>query len=92
MRANPRWWTLTKAERRARARATKEQQRTEKWGARVKRRELQGSPPAAPVVVPPELIWKANQMRPYERSQFPLNAYRDAKALEAAAPKDDPAD
>ncbi len=57
MLANPSWWTLTKAERRARARLAKDKKRVEKWGARLKRRELQGSPPAGPVVVPPELIW-----------------------------------
>jgi HNH endonuclease len=87
MLANPKWWLLSKGERRARRINGKLNGKV--WPTR---RELQGSPPPGPVVVPPELIWKANQMRPYERSQFLLKAYRDAKVLEVSIPQDDPAD
>ncbi|MHB8272701.1 HNH endonuclease [Bradyrhizobium sp.] len=55
MAANPGWWLLTRAERRARARAPREAVREAKYGPRKPQR--QGSPPAKPVVVPPELIW-----------------------------------
>ena len=55
MAANPGWWLLTRAELRARARASREAFRLAKWGPR--RAERQGSAPAAPVVVPPPLIW-----------------------------------
>lgn len=60
MRANPRWWLLTHAERRASRRADRDKKRVEKWGARLARRdrERQGSPLPGPVVVPPELIYR----------------------------------
>lgn len=71
MAANPGWWLLTRAERRAR---------------RVAR---QGSAPAPPTVVPPVLIYRLprpeDSMRPYERSQFLLSAYRDAKTNESTS-------
>ena len=57
MAANPGWWMLTRAERRARAREPRVAARLAKWGPR--RAQRQGSPPAAPVVVPPQLIWSA---------------------------------
>lgn len=55
MAANPGWWLLTRAERRARARAPREAARLAKWGPRRPLR--QGSPPRPLVVVPPEYIW-----------------------------------
>jgi hypothetical protein len=63
MTANPSWWLLTRAERRARNRDTREGARLAKWGPRREPR--------------PE-----DSMRPYERSQFLLKAYRDAKTNE----------
>lgn len=50
----PMWWTLTRQERRAIARANREGVRSAKWGPR---RSKQGSPPAGPVVVPPALVY-----------------------------------
>lgn len=55
MAAYPEWWKLTKLELRAIWRAPRKAARDEKWGPR--RRLRQGTPPAAPVVVPPEYIW-----------------------------------
>lgn len=54
MLAVPMWWTLTRLERRAIARANSEGVRSAKWGPR---RSRQGSPPAGPVVVPPALVY-----------------------------------
>lgn len=56
MAANPEWWKLSRAERRAARRADRELARTVKWGPR--HRQRQGSPPASPVIVPPELIFR----------------------------------
>lgn len=53
MAANPGWWMMTRAERRARARSA----RGLGQPLVFKRRQRQGSPPAPPVIVPPELIW-----------------------------------
>lgn len=62
MTANPDWWLLTRAERRARARANREDVRTEKWGPR--RHGRQGTPPAKPVVVPAHLIYDLSSWPP----------------------------
>jgi hypothetical protein len=88
MATYPKWWLLTKPELKA---IRKIMRRGDPSvviinGKTVRR---QGSPPAKPVVVPPGLIWKtpelvakANQLRPYERSQVLLQAERDAKRQE----------
>jgi hypothetical protein len=56
MRANPGWWTLTKAERKRRRRAAARQyDQPDAKGNVIKGK--QGSPPLPPVVVPPEFIW-----------------------------------
>lgn len=57
MMANPGWWLLSRAERRARRRATLRQyDHPDKRGNIIRRR--QGSPPMPPVIVPPELIFR----------------------------------
>jgi hypothetical protein len=40
MAANPGWWLLTKAQRRAINALARDKKRVDKWGARLKRREL----------------------------------------------------
>ena len=59
MAAHPGWWLLSKHQLRAIWRGPKAAAREAKWGPR----QRQGSPPAKPVVVPPELIW-TKQARP----------------------------
>jgi hypothetical protein len=88
MAAHPQWWLLTKYDLRAIRRAPKAAAREAKWGPRKPAR--QGSPPAKPVVVPPELIWTANQLRPYERAMVLLQAERDATRQEQAVSIDEP--
>ncbi len=85
MAAHPGWWLLTKYDLRAIHRAPRVAEREAKWGPR--RRERQGTPPAEPVVVPPGLIWQANQLRPYERAMVLLQAERDAKRQAEAFPE-----
>jgi len=63
MAENPGWWLLTRSERRARRRAKlRVRDVPNEHGDYIRlinrgRRERQGSPPAPPVIVPPELIW-----------------------------------
>jgi hypothetical protein len=56
MAANPGWWLLSRAERRARARMAHRGRGTPNVHGNFVR-ERQGSPPMAPVVVPPSFIW-----------------------------------
>lgn len=78
MEANPGWWLLSPAELRARRREKREAERTARWGPR--RHGRQGSPPAPPVVVPPELVWRLNDNGPephVEREVEPIQANAD---------------
>jgi hypothetical protein len=76
MAANPGWWLFTRAERKARREAA----RTEKWGPRKEAMKQilgrpsrrQGSPPVAPVIVPPEYIWPKAPVLPIADSQYIL--------------------
>jgi hypothetical protein len=87
MAANPGWWLLTRAERRARAREPRKAARLAKWGPRQPLR--QGSPKPAPVVVPPELIY-SKPLRMAD-SQFILQhgkkAFRRMERLRSLTPE-----
>jgi hypothetical protein len=63
MAANPGWWLLSRAERRARARLAHRDRGTPNVHGNFVR-ERQGSPPMAPVVVPPSLIWMVGKTYP----------------------------
>jgi hypothetical protein len=93
METNPGWWLLSKADLRAARRGVNtpglEAHRNDRR-ERKARLARQGSPPAKPVVVPPELIWTANQLRPYERAMVLLQAERDATRQEQAVSIDEP--
>jgi hypothetical protein len=56
MAANPGWWLLTKAERKARRRAARRVYGMPDGRGNVIRKP-QGTPPAALPIVPPEFIW-----------------------------------
>lgn len=58
MAATPRWWLLTKRERKQRRAVKKEVVRTEKWGPRVVETDaviIQGRPSRNRIVAPPPL-------------------------------------
>lgn len=98
MAANPGYWLLTRAERRALMRTSREAKRTEKWGPRkiamdqiLGRPSRQGSPKPAPVVVPVEYIYPKAPVIPMADSQYILThgkkAFRSMERLRTLTPE-----
>jgi HNH endonuclease len=86
MAANPGWWLLSRAERRARARvAHRDRGAANIHGNFV--RERQGSEPMAPVVVPPSLIWMVGKTYP-EITDAQIEREREAEEYSRLAAED----